>query len=52
LNKKDLEEIPPLAREGIRFEFLKTVDEALRLAFEPDAAGRYSGEGMAARPVA
>ena len=53
LNRKDLEEIPPLAREGIRFEFLKTVDEGLRLAFEPDAAGRYSsGEGLAARPLA
>jgi ATP-dependent Lon protease len=40
LNRKDLEEIPIPAREGIRFEFLKTVDEALRLALEPDAAGK------------
>jgi ATP-dependent Lon protease len=38
-NRKDLEEVPALAREGIRFEFLKTVDEALGLALEPDAAG-------------
>jgi ATP-dependent Lon protease len=51
LNRKDLEEIPPSARQGIRFEFLKTVDEALRLAFEPDAPGGYSpGERLAARP--
>jgi len=36
LNRNDLEEIPIPAREGIRFEFLKTVDEALRLALEPE----------------
>ncbi|MGH7816302.1 MAG: endopeptidase La, partial [Candidatus Binatia bacterium] len=42
LNRKDLEEIPPAGREGIRFEFLKTADEALRLALEPDAPGGYS----------
>jgi ATP-dependent Lon protease len=34
LNRKDLEEIPLRALEGIRFEFLTTVDEALRLALE------------------
>jgi ATP-dependent Lon protease len=39
LNRRDLEEIPMPARQGIRFEFLKTVDEALTLALEPDAAG-------------
>lgn len=39
LNRKDLEEIPIPAREGIRFEFLKTVDEALGLALESNAAG-------------
>jgi ATP-dependent Lon protease len=33
-NQKDLEDIPVAAREGIRFEFLRTVDEALRLALE------------------
>jgi ATP-dependent Lon protease len=37
-NRKDLEEISIPAREGIRFEFLKTVDEALDLALEPDVA--------------
>ena len=36
LNRNDLEEIPIPAREGIRFEFLKTVDEALRLALETE----------------
>jgi len=39
LNRRDLEEIPIPARAGIRFEFLKTVDEALELALEPDAVG-------------
>jgi ATP-dependent Lon protease len=36
LNGKDLEEIPAPARDGIRFEFLRTVDDALRLALESD----------------
>jgi ATP-dependent Lon protease len=38
LNRKDLEEIPIAAREGIHFELLKTVDDALALALEPNAA--------------
>jgi ATP-dependent Lon protease len=38
LNKKDLEEIPTPARGGIRFEFLKTVDDVLRLALESDGS--------------
>jgi ATP-dependent Lon protease len=38
LNRRDMEEIPAAAREGIRFEFLKTVDEALALALEPESA--------------
>ncbi|HXV48161.1 MAG TPA: endopeptidase La, partial [Candidatus Binatia bacterium] len=53
LNRKDLEEIPAGVRQGIRFEFLKTADEALRLALEPDAPSGYSpGERLAARPFA
>ncbi|HYA28653.1 MAG TPA: endopeptidase La, partial [Acidobacteriota bacterium] len=36
LNRKDLEEIPERARAGLRFEFLKTVDEALKLALETE----------------
>ena len=49
LNRRDLEEIPPAGREGIRFEFLKTADEALRLALEADAPSGYSpGERLAA----
>ena len=35
LNQRDLEDIPPAALEGIQFEFLKTVDEALAHALEP-----------------
>jgi ATP-dependent Lon protease len=50
LNRRDLEEIPPSGREGIRFEFLKTADEALRLALEPEAPGGYApGERLVAR---
>ena len=53
LNRRDLEEIPPAGREGIRFEFLKTADEALKLALEADAPGGYApGERVAARPFA
>ena len=49
LNRRDLEEIPPAGRDGIRFEFLKTADEALRLALEADAPSGYSpGERLAA----
>jgi hypothetical protein len=53
LNRKDLEEISPAGRDGIRFEFLKTADQALRLALEPEAPGGFSpGERLAARSVA
>ncbi len=53
LNRRDLEEIPPAGREGIRFEFLKTADEALKIALEADAPSGYSpGERVAARPFA
>ena len=52
LNRRDLEEIPPAGRDGIRFEFLKTGDEALRLALEADAPSGYApGEKLAARPL-
>ncbi len=51
LNRRDLEEIPTAGREGIRFEFLKTADEALRLALEPEAPSGFSpAERLAARP--
>jgi ATP-dependent Lon protease len=42
LNRKDLDEIPPQARKEIRFEFLRSVDEALQLALEPEAVGKAS----------
>ena len=48
LNRRDLDEIPIPAREGIRFEFLKTVDEALALALEPDAANNSRAAGRLA----
>lgn len=51
LNRKDLEDIPPASRQGIRFEFLTTADEALRLALESDAPSGYSpGARLVARP--
>jgi ATP-dependent Lon protease len=50
LNRRDMEEIPTSGREGIRFEFLKTADQALLLALEPEAPGGFSpGERLAAR---
>jgi ATP-dependent Lon protease len=41
LNKRDMEEIPPLALEGIHFEFLNTVDEAMEHALEPETDERF-----------
>ena len=52
LNRRDLEEIPVAGREGIRFEFLQTADEALRLALEPEAPSGFSpGDRLAARSL-
>jgi ATP-dependent Lon protease len=52
LNRRDLEEIPPAGRQGIRFEFLQTADEALRLALEPEAPGGFSpGDRLAAHSL-
>jgi len=52
LNRRDLEEIPPAGRSGIRFEFLTTADEALRLALEAKTTSSFfSSEGLAARTV-
>src|SRR5262247_3831144 len=44
LNRKDVEEIPATARESLRFEFLKTVDEALSLALEPLESEKKPGD--------
>jgi ATP-dependent Lon protease len=52
LNGKDLAEIPASAQQGIRFELLKTVDNALALALEREAASDFpSTEEFAAGPV-
>lgn len=48
LNRRDMEEIPVAAREGIHFEFLKTVDEALALALEPESSSDSTGKPLAA----
>jgi len=53
LNRKDLEEIPAGTREGMTFEFVKTVDEALRVALEPEATGGFRpGAELAAGSMA
>jgi ATP-dependent Lon protease len=53
LNRKDMEDIPLSAREGMRFEFVKTVDEALALALELDTSNdSQSSEQLAASPGA
>jgi ATP-dependent Lon protease len=50
LNRRDLEDIPTPARGGLGFEFLKTVDDALRLALESDGPGDVvSSEAPAVR---
>ncbi len=41
LNRRDMEEIPPGARAGMRFDFLKTVDDALSYALEQDEASEF-----------
>jgi ATP-dependent Lon protease len=52
LNRKDLEEIPASAREGIRFRFLKNVDDALELALEREASSdAHAGETLAAGSI-
>jgi ATP-dependent Lon protease len=43
LKGRDMEEVPAAARVGIRFEFLKTVDDALSLALEPEGFNDFSG---------
>ena len=52
LNRRDMEEIPAAARESIRFEFLKTVDEALALALERESPSDFpSSETLAASSI-
>jgi ATP-dependent Lon protease len=41
LNQRDLEDIPAGALEGIHFEFLNTVDQALEHALEREASPSY-----------
>jgi ATP-dependent Lon protease len=46
LNRRDLEDIPPNAVQDLRFEFLDTVDDALKFALEDeDSAGRPVDRG-------
>jgi ATP-dependent Lon protease len=53
LNRKDLEDIPQSAREGIHFEFLTNVDDALGLALEGQASvkGQAGEEFPAGSPT-
>jgi ATP-dependent Lon protease len=43
LNQRDLEDVPEAVRQALRFEFLETVDQALKLAVEPADANKPSG---------
>jgi ATP-dependent Lon protease len=36
-NKKDLPDIPPEAKKGLKFELVKSVNEALKIALRPNA---------------
>jgi ATP-dependent Lon protease len=53
-NQKDLEDVPASVRDSMQFEFLETVDQALRLALENDkidtASGVSSTDAFAASP--
>jgi ATP-dependent Lon protease len=44
LNRRDVEEIPTAAREGIRFQYLKAVDEALALALEQESSEDFPSQ--------
>jgi ATP-dependent Lon protease len=51
LNRKDLQELSPAAREALRFEFLETVEDALARALEPAEEYKSLGaSGHAMRP--
>jgi ATP-dependent Lon protease len=52
LNRRDLEDIPPAASAGIRFEFIENVDEALEHALEPEPNGRSRSDRPEIQPSA
>ena len=52
MNQRDLEEIPPSATAGIRFEFLTDVDEALEHALEREGEERYRSDTPQIQPDA
>jgi ATP-dependent Lon protease len=52
MNRRDLEDIPPAASAGIRFEFLTNVDQALEHALEPELGVRPSSGSPEIRPNA
>ena len=52
LNRRDLEDIPPGASVGIRFEFIANVDEALEHALEPEPNGRSRSDRVEIQPTA
>ena len=52
LNRRDLEDIPPSASAGIRFEFVENVDEALEHALEPETHDRSRSDRAEIQPSA
>ena len=52
LNRRDLEDIPPSAGAGIRFEFVDNVDAALEHALEPEPNERSRSDRAEIQPNA
>lgn len=48
LNRKDVDELPASAREGLRFDFLETVEDALHWALESVGRSASVGSGLVA----
>ncbi|MFU8815426.1 MAG: endopeptidase La, partial [Pseudomonadales bacterium] len=47
-NRKDLEDVPDSARQQLRFVWLETVDDALKVALEPSQEDQESAAGKSA----
>jgi len=48
-NEKDLVDVPAEARRGMKFEFVRNVDEVLRIALPPGGKGRRTTRRTASR---
>ena len=48
-NEKDLADVPAEARRGLKFEFVRNVDEVLKIALPPDGKARRTTRRTASR---